>query len=152
MQSHVRLGFSTSLCSLTPPCFTLLSETIENELSSSLDTFFPPSPHPNSMLTAPMASHLRSERDFERQLGFLEQAKKEGKLVYEGERDIGTKRMGFSIVKLELDGVGEKGALVEEEIFGPVLPIIPISVSDDSPSQALSTYDFALSLWPKDRT
>jgi acyl-CoA reductase-like NAD-dependent aldehyde dehydrogenase len=75
-----------------------------------------------------MASHLRSSKDFERQAAFIQQAESAGKLVYKGEVDVEKRRMGFSIVKLSLDGQGEKGGLVEEEIFGPVLPIIPVSV------------------------
>lgn len=102
---------------------------IRHALTISLDAFFPPSPHPDSLLHAPMTSHLRSSKEFERQASFISEAEAQGKVVYRGEADEKTRRMGFSLVKLNLDGVGEKGGLVEEEIFGPVLPIIPVSVS-----------------------
>lgn len=97
-------------------------------LISSLDTFFPPSPHPDSILHSPMTSHLRSTREYERQIRFLNHADEKGQVVYRGETDPQTRRMGFSLVKLNVDGAGESGGLVEEEIFGPVLPIIPVSV------------------------
>ena len=59
----------------------------------------------------------------------MDQADSKGRLVYRGETDKGKLRMGFSLVLLQEDGVGESGPLVTEEIFGPVLPIIPYSVS-----------------------
>ncbi|KAK1923282.1 Aldehyde/histidinol dehydrogenase [Papiliotrema laurentii] len=118
------------------PDYVLCAEEIVDkfiaECKKTLDEFFPPFPHENSILHAPMASHLRSSKDFERQAAFIQQAESAGKLVYKGEVDVEKRRMGFSIVKLSLDGQGEKGGLVEEEIFGPVLPIIPVSSLDSA--------------------
>ena len=73
-----------------------------------------------------------TEQSYARQVGFVEKAEEQGKLVYKGEMDASTRRMGFSLVKLAEDGVGETGGLVEEEIFGAVVPIIPVSVSRSS--------------------
>jgi acyl-CoA reductase-like NAD-dependent aldehyde dehydrogenase len=97
-----------------------------------MDDFFPKSPDPKSLLHASMTSRQRSQGDFDRQMGFLEKAESEGKVVYRGETDATTRRMGFSLVKLAEDGKGESGGLVEQEIFGTVIPIIPYSVSLDS--------------------
>ena len=69
-----------------------------------------------------------TDQSFKRQQDLLSKAEGEGKVVYKGESDASTRRMGFSLVKLAEDGQGEEGALVEEEIFGAVLPIIPVSV------------------------
>lgn len=69
-----------------------------------------------------------TDQSYARQRGFVEKAEEEGKLVYKGEMDDSTRRMGFSLVKLAENGVGETGGLVEEEIFGAVVPIIPVSV------------------------
>ena len=77
-----------------------------------------------------MSACLRSAKDLDRQLAFIDKASEEGKLVYRGELDKDRRRLGFSLVKLNQDGVGETGGLVNEEIFGPVLPIIPVAVSD----------------------
>ena len=93
-----------------------------------MDEFFPLSPHPNSLLNAPLSSHIVGQKGFDRLVGMVEQAERDVKLVHKGEIDHSTRRMGFNIVKLALDGVGENGVLVEEEIFGPVIPIIPVSV------------------------
>ena len=76
-----------------------------------------------------MSSNLRSSKDFERQRAFMQDADRQGKLLYKGECDKGSNRMGFSLVLMSEDGVGESGGLVDEEIFGPILPIIPYSVS-----------------------
>jgi acyl-CoA reductase-like NAD-dependent aldehyde dehydrogenase len=38
--------------------------------------------------------------------------------------------MGISIVKLNRGAVGEEGILANEEIFGPILPIIPVDDVD----------------------
>lgn len=66
---------------------------------------------------------------YDRQLDLLEKAQAGGKVVYRGEMDRGRRRMGISLVKLNENAEGESGTLVEEEIFGPVLPIIPVAVS-----------------------
>lgn len=106
----------------------------KHESDPSLDTFFPRSPHANSLLHAPMASHFLTDQSFARQQTLLEDADGKAKVVYRGESDPKTRRMGFSLVKLNEDGIGEDGtALTEEEIFGAVLPIIPVSVRCTSP-------------------
>jgi acyl-CoA reductase-like NAD-dependent aldehyde dehydrogenase len=69
-----------------------------------------------------------TDQSFQRQQDLLGKAEEGGKVVYKGESDASTRRMGFSLVKLAEDGQGEEGALVQEEIFGAVLPIIPVSV------------------------
>ena len=114
--------------------FTTAHAAYKHVSEPSLDTFFPQSPHANSLLHAPMASHFLTEQSFARQQALLEDAHGKGKVVYRGESDPKTRRMGFSLVKLNEDGVGEDGtALAEEEIFGAVLPIIPVSVRCTSP-------------------
>ena len=80
------------------------------------------------MLVHDMTSRLKSKTAFDRLSGYVNEAEREGRLVYKGEKDEESLRMGFSVVLLSEDGVGEKGGLIDEEIFGPVLPIIPYSV------------------------
>ena len=101
-----------------------------------LNTFFPPDPSPESFLQTPMSASLLQDHHFERQRNMLEKAQSEGKVVYRGESDKDRRRMGVSLVKLHQDGFDESGSLVEEEIFGPVLPIIPVQVSHGMPSNA----------------
>jgi acyl-CoA reductase-like NAD-dependent aldehyde dehydrogenase len=59
--------------------------------------------------------------------GLLETAEKGGSLVYRAESDPNTHRMGISLVRLDANAIGP---LVEEEIFGPVLPIIAVEVCE----------------------
>lgn len=40
-----------------------------------------------------------------------------------------TKRMGISLIRLNENGEGEDGGVMVDEIFGPVLTIIPVDVS-----------------------
>lgn len=97
-----------------------------------LETFFPPSPSSQSFLHTPMSACLRSTKDLDRQLAFIDKAAGEGKLIHRGELDRDRRRLGISLVQFNQDGAGETGGLVHEEIFGPVLPIIPVAVSDVS--------------------
>jgi len=50
--------------------------------------------------------------------------------VYRGETDKPKRRMGISVVKLNRGAEGEDGILAKEEIFGPVLPVIPVDDVD----------------------
>lgn len=93
-----------------------------------LDEFFPPDPSPNSLLNTGMSGGLVGDRHYDRQLDLLEKAQSDGKVIYRGETDKSRRRMGISLVKLNELGQGESGGLIEDEIFGPVLPIIPVEV------------------------
>jgi aldehyde dehydrogenase (NAD+) len=115
-------------CTETSVSFNNLS-ILTDGIALSLDTFFPPHPSPNSYRTAPASSALLLDRYMDRQMKMLEKADSEGKVVYNGGLDKESRRMGITIVKLNENGTGEKGGLVEEEIFGPILPIIPVQVS-----------------------
>lgn len=98
---------------------------------STLDEFFPPLPSPKSLLNSPSgSSFLRSPDDFSRQLSYIEKAEKGRKLVYKGEMDEKTRRMGISLIKLNENGEGEEGGVMVDEIFGPVLTIIPVKDID----------------------
>lgn len=92
-----------------------------------LESYWPHSPHPRSFLKTRNTARLSTKAGFERQISFLEHAESEGSLVYKGEKDAESLRMGVSIVLLDQGKKG--GGLREEEIFGPVLPIIPVQVS-----------------------
>ncbi len=81
-----------------------------------------------------MTAAVRSSPEFARLEGMISQASSEGKLVYRGEMDKTSRRMGIHVVLLNEAGKAEKGALVEDEIFGLVLPIIPVEVGHPSPS------------------
>lgn len=97
----------------------------KSKLIHSLNEFFPHSPHPNSFLKNEITADIHTSRDFAKHTESLDQAEKAGQLIYRAESDSSTRRMGISLVKKE---VGSTGTLVEDEIFGPILPIIAVKV------------------------
>ena len=90
-----------------------------------LNEFFPHSPNPRSFLKSEVTADIHTDREFKRHTESLDQAEKEGNLIYRAESDSTTRRMGISLVKQQESSTG---ALVENEIFGPVLPIIAVKV------------------------
>ncbi|ODN92095.1 aldehyde dehydrogenase (NAD+) [Cryptococcus wingfieldii CBS 7118] len=96
----------------------------------TLDEFYPPAPSPLSLLSTPQYAFLRTDAAYDRLVGYIDQADREGKLVYKGERDEEKKKMGISVIRLAEGAVGETGKVVEEEIFGPVMAIIPVENVD----------------------
>ncbi|WWC92528.1 uncharacterized protein L201_007487 [Kwoniella dendrophila CBS 6074] len=96
----------------------------------TLDTFFPPSPSPESILYTPQSSSLRNTGDLDRMLSYIEEAEQGGKLVHRGELDRNSRRLGISLVKTNLNAIGEGGGLLEQEVFGPVMAIIPVDDID----------------------
>lgn len=91
--------------------------------------FYPPAPHPRSALTNPTTGALQSDAAYKRQLSFLEKAEQNGHTVLRGETDADKRRLGISLVIMK-QGVKPGEAIMDpsEEIFGPVLPIIPVDV------------------------
>lgn len=99
------------------------------KLTRSLKEFYPSHPDPNSAIESTTTGSLRSDHDYKRQFTFLEKAEASGHTVIRGDTDTQKRRMGISLVIMK-DGVkGSEGGLMDEEIFGPVLPIIPVDVS-----------------------
>lgn len=102
----------------------------KNIADRRLETRWPKSPHPHSFLYTPASSALRGEKEFQRQVDFIEEAEKVGEIIYRGDVDAGRRRMGVTLVKMPPNGTKAGGVkFLEEEIFGPVLPIIPVRVS-----------------------
>ena len=112
-----------------PAPFSVLEDHEHLLTIFSLNEFFPHSPNPRSFLKSEVTADIHTDRDFERHTESLDQAEKEGNLIYRAESDSTTRRMGISLVKQQESSTG---ALVENEIFGPVLPIIAVKVGSDS--------------------
>jgi len=94
-----------------------------------LKEFYPPHPDANSAITNVTTGSLRSDHDYKRQLNFIEKAEASGHTVIRGDIDEEKRRMGISLVIMKGGVKGTEGGLMDEEIFGPVLPIIPVNVS-----------------------
>jgi len=100
-----------------------------SELTTSLREFYPPHPDAKSAIKSVTTGSLRSDHDYKRQSNFLEKAEASGHIVIRGDFDAEKRRMGISLVIMKGGVKGSEGGLMEEEIFGPVLPIIPVDVS-----------------------
>ncbi|CAK9783311.1 unnamed protein product [Cutaneotrichosporon oleaginosum] len=117
------------------PDYVLCAKERVDELISTmkatLDEFYPAG-SARSLVgdSFEFASGIRNARDYERLTKIVEQADEEGKLVYRGETDVSRNRMGINLVRLNLNGEGETSTLVTDEIFGPIIPIIPVDDVD----------------------
>ena len=97
-------------------------------LTSRLDSWYPPHPHPESLLSTPSSAKLVSPSGFERQRAFVDKAEAKGLVYYRGEMNKETRRMGITVVKMPKGGKGDDTGLLEEELFGPILPVVPVKV------------------------
>ncbi|WVO13587.1 hypothetical protein L204_101208 [Cryptococcus depauperatus] len=99
-------------------------------LKTTLDEFFSAFPSPLSLLHSSANASLRSASDFARQMSYLEHYTSTGQLVYKGEVDENSRKMGISLVKLGLNGDEKEGEMLKQEVFGGVLGIIPVDDID----------------------
>jgi len=91
---------------------------------------------------------LQNKAQFEKVLGFIESAKKDGKVIAGGAR-LGDK--GYFIQPTIVRDIAEGAKLVDEEQFGPVMPVIKYSDPADAVRRAnASMYGLGGSIWAKD--
>lgn len=103
-----------------------------HQLTLRLDEFYPAGSERSLLGEGPQACGIRNDRDYERIENAIEEASTAGQLVYRGETDKPRRRMGISVVKFGRGAEGENSMLVKDEIFGPVLPIIPVDDVDSA--------------------
>jgi acyl-CoA reductase-like NAD-dependent aldehyde dehydrogenase len=91
---------------------------------------------------------LQNKMQFEKVKGFLEDAKRHGKIVAGGEAIDGK---GYFVQPTIVRDIGDDTRLVREEQFGPVLPVLRYSDLDDAIARVNDT-DFGLggTVWGKD--
>ncbi|MBX3076336.1 aldehyde dehydrogenase [Candidatus Obscuribacterales bacterium] len=88
-----------------------------------------------------------SKEHMEKVLTYIEHGKKEGKLLCGGERltNLGD---GYFIAPTMFEGLGIDSKLLKEEIFGPVLPVVPFDSEEQAIEYANSTpYGLSCSIW-----
>ncbi len=91
---------------------------------------------------------LQNKAQFEKVMGFLDSAKKDGKVIAGGGRK-GDK--GYFIQPTVVRDIAEGSKLVDEEQFGPVMPVIKYSDPADAVRRAnASIYGLGGSIWAKD--
>lgn len=91
---------------------------------------------------------LQNKAQFEKVMGFLDSAKKDGKVIAGGGRK-GDK--GYFIQPTVVRDIAEGSQLVDEEQFGPVMPVIKYSDPKDAVARAnASIYGLGGSIWSKD--
>ena len=91
---------------------------------------------------------IQNKAQFEKVLGYIEAGKKDGKVIAGGGRK-GDK--GYFIQPTIVRDISDGSKLVDEEQFGPVLPVIKFSDAADAVARAnASIYGLGGSIWAKD--
>jgi len=91
---------------------------------------------------------IQNKTQFERVMGIIESARTEGKIIAGGER-LGEK--GYFIKPTIVRDITDGSRLVDEEQFGPVLPVIRYSDANDAVARANnSEYGLGGSIWSTD--
>jgi aldehyde dehydrogenase (NAD+) len=96
-------------------------DSLINALKAALLEFFP-----NGALGSSDYAHIVNDMHYRRILDLLSQTK--GKVVVRGRADEASLTIETTIVK----DVTEDDSLMEEEIFGPLLPIVPVASIEDA--------------------
>lgn len=92
---------------------------------------------------------LISERQMKRVLGFIEEGRAEGVEVVTGGNRID--RKGFFVEPTVLAGVSDDMRLMREEIFGPVVGVVPFDDEREALAAANgSDFGLAAAIWTKD--
>ncbi len=94
-----------------------------------------------------------SKEERETSMGFVQKAKDEGdKIIIGGDRPSSPEK-GWFFEPTVIEGVKQKSSLVQEEIFGPVVPILEVDSFDEAIDYANdSKYGLASYIFTKDST
>jgi acyl-CoA reductase-like NAD-dependent aldehyde dehydrogenase len=91
---------------------------------------------------------IQNRAQYQKVLGFLDDARAHGKIIAGGERRDGP---GFFVPLTIVRDISDGTATVDEEAFGPILPIIRYSEVDDAISRANSSpFGLGASVWSSD--
>jgi aldehyde dehydrogenase (NAD+) len=90
-----------------------------------------------------------SQEQMDKILGYVKLGEKEGAALLTGGRRFGNK--GFFVEPTVFDNVKDNMAIAKDEIFGPVVSILPFKSVDEVVSRANNThYGLAAAVWTKD--
>jgi aldehyde dehydrogenase (NAD+) len=90
-----------------------------------------------------------SQEQFDRVMGYIESGKKSGAKLLAGGGRVG--KLGYFVEPTVFDEVKDEQKIAREEIFGPVMSIIPFKDIDDVIERGNRTmYGLAAAIWTKD--
>jgi aldehyde dehydrogenase (NAD+) len=89
------------------------------------------------------------KEQFNKVIGFIEAGKKEGAKLLTGGSRVGQK--GYFIEPTVFDNVQDNMKIAQEEIFGPVMAVMPFKTIDEVVKRAnATTYGLAAAVWTRD--
>jgi aldehyde dehydrogenase (NAD+) len=90
-----------------------------------------------------------SQEQMDKILGYVELGQKQGAKLVTGGKRVGSK--GFFVEPTIFDGVKDDMAIARDEIFGPVVSVLPFKKVDEVIGRANTTfYGLAAAIWTKD--
>src|SRR5207302_315945 len=90
-----------------------------------------------------------SQEQMDKILGYVDLGQKQGATLLTGGQRFGTK--GFFVEPTVFDNVKDEMAIARDEIFGPVVSVLPFKAVDEVIRRANSTYyGLAAAIWTKD--
>ena len=102
-------------------------EKLMTAFRGALDEFYPPGTDFEPGKTAHLSQMVHSGA-YDRITRLIDSAKESGCEIVGNQRDPERRRIGLTLV--EFTSKDEASPLVNEELFGPILPIIAVEVSD----------------------
>lgn len=129
----------------------LVEKTVQEEflkvLEEKMGRYQPGDPLNEKTKLGPQVSKEHREKI----LGYIEQARKEGAKVFKGGQGTSVNSKGFFMEPTVLTEVTNQMTVAREEIFGPVLSVIPFETEEEALSLANDTpYGLAAGIWTKD--
>jgi aldehyde dehydrogenase (NAD+) len=103
----------------------------------------------NPLDTATEQGPQVSQEQMDKILGYVDRGQKEGARLITGGKRAGSK--GFFVEPTIFDGVKDNMAIARDEIFGPVVGVLPFKGFDEMVKRANdTTYGLAAAIWTKD--